>query len=147
MNTKRLPRPHFSLCSNTTSLFSPYCSSAMGCNRLPDSSHQQLKYDPLASASSIRLLKIHASDDFDAPIQGTLTMTDVDHHECPYFTVVSYEWGSPLETSSITVDGGTIFVRNNLFNFLHHLSSSYRSTERGNQTLLAKGTRYFRTSW
>lgn len=109
----------------------------MACDTLPDSV-QQLTYDSLASASSIRLLKTHASDDFDAQIHGTLTMVDLDHHECPPFTALSYEWGSPLEISSIIINDGLISIRNNLFNFLHHYREATGPSKEANKHRLQR---------
>lgn len=73
-----------------------------GCqNREP----RRLKYDPMPTTSSIRLLKIHplesCEDNFDLYRQIHCSMVVEDLANIPQYDALSYTWGCPLGTSNL----------------------------------------------
>lgn len=69
-----------------------------------------LNFAPLMSSNTaIRLLKIHPSDDYNAPIEGPLITVDLSDN-CPLFTAISYEWGPP-SSNTIIINGRTLHIR------------------------------------
>lgn len=68
--------------------------------------------------SCIRILNLHKGSD-DMPIICSLEVASLD--DSPYYETLSYVWGDPNDTKSITVNGITFNATANLFGFLHCL--------------------------
>ncbi|KAM0335600.1 hypothetical protein ACHAQA_000648 [Verticillium albo-atrum] len=78
-------------------------------------------YDPL-SESSIRLLTIKPSENFDDEIQCELRTVDFAK-KTPY-RALSYVWGDPEETSEVTINGKQSVFTQNLTDALRQLRES-----------------------
>jgi hypothetical protein len=77
---------------------------------------QTLNYEPLVTDHSFRLLKIHPNRYDDATIHVTLVPNEP--HDLRLYTAISYEWGTESSTHAIIVNGETLYIRNNLHDFL-----------------------------
>ncbi|CAJ2510846.1 Uu.00g064710.m01.CDS01 [Anthostomella pinea] len=77
-------------------------------------------HKPLApSKEEFRILHLLPSADLDATIQGVMEHVSFNHH--PPYEAVSYTWGDPRNTSTITIDGLEFSVTSNLVVLLRHL--------------------------
>lgn len=80
-------------------------------------SHGIYKLQPLDhSQASLRLLKVLPDLSTDGYIQCAIIQTTVERET---YSCLSYRWGEPLPTRNILVEGGTVSVRENLFDFLN----------------------------
>ena len=70
------------------------------------------------SKPCIRILKLHRGAD-DSPITCRLQIVSLDDN--PEYETLSYVWGDPEKTKSITIGGETFNERENLVDFLHCL--------------------------
>jgi hypothetical protein len=71
------------------------------------------RYDPLAEPDSIRLLLLEPSDDADAELRGSFVHTTTRERADDIldgFIALSYCWGDPTPTSSISVGNGQYHV-------------------------------------
>jgi hypothetical protein len=80
------------------------------------------QYLPLHSPEeAIRLLNIHPGKD-EEPLSCTLTPDHVlSHADCPPYAALSYTWGPPTPQHTITINGASFFIRENLWSFLRQL--------------------------
>jgi hypothetical protein len=70
-------------------------------------------YRPLhKDPSQIRLITLHASPDFDSPIECSLGHVNLD--ERPEYQALSYVWGDPNVCKAIFIDGTTLPATTNL---------------------------------
>lgn len=77
-------------------------------------------YTPLdASKKEIRLILIEPSNDWDSPISCTMSRHCLQN--APPFQALSYVWGDPHNTVTITVDGCAVAATTNLVAFLREL--------------------------
>ena len=70
----------------------------------------------IGASQNIRLISISADADCEGKIAVDMQAVSVNN-ATPY-TALSYVWGSPESTRTITAGGHTIIVRQNLWNFL-----------------------------
>lgn len=70
----------------------------------------------IGDSQNIRLISISADADCEGKI--AVDMQAVSVNNAPPYTALSYVWGSPESTRTITAGGHTIIVRQNLWNFL-----------------------------
>ena len=73
-------------------------------------------WQPLSSDTSTRLLTLHPATESDATIRTTLE--EVNLKDKPSFEAISYTWGKNDTQHSITVNGFTVILRQNLFQAL-----------------------------
>lgn len=78
-----------------------------------------LAYESLESAFDFRILLLQPSEDFDAPLLGSLTQHSL--HSAPKYECLSYVWGAPERTKVITVNDEVLYITPNLENILRHL--------------------------
>lgn len=79
-------------------------------------------YTPLDQPTErIRLLTIHPGLP-DLPIQCTLTVVSLTPHPPPY-VAISYTWGPPTPSATITIDGKPMIVRERCHNALRTMRS------------------------
>ena len=76
------------------------------------------RYSPLIKDDEIRLLELEAGAG-DAEIYCTLK--HVARSERPSYEALSYEWGPPVDTKAINVNGTRKEIRENLWSALQHL--------------------------
>ncbi|KAK0640643.1 heterokaryon incompatibility protein-domain-containing protein, partial [Cercophora newfieldiana] len=80
-------------------------------------------YHPLDEASQkIRLLRIHPPSEESSEIECTLYTARLDDN--PQFTALSYAWGDPDITQTITVNGFPLEVTENLATALKHIQGT-----------------------
>lgn len=72
--------------------------------------------------NEIRLLHLHPSRHFEAPIYTVLHTVNLD--DGPVYKALSYVWGSPTLTSTISVNGFDFEATTNLVSALRHLRGS-----------------------
>jgi hypothetical protein len=88
-------------------------------------------YEPLPTARSVRLLKLHGDSEppiRDDRIRCTLRVVSLD--ECPAYSAISYTWGDASVTHVIECDGKEIHTRPNLLRLLQEICrSKYRDHE------------------
>jgi len=72
--------------------------------------------------NEIRLLHLHPSRHFEAPIYTVLHTVNFD--DGPVYKALSYVWGSPTLTSTISVNGLDFEATTNLVSALRHLRGS-----------------------
>jgi hypothetical protein len=73
------------------------------------------QYEPLdLSRQQIRLVKIRRRE--NGPIRCEIRTFDTQ--TCPPYSALSYTWGAPAPLFSVSVNGGTLMIRENLYNFL-----------------------------
>jgi hypothetical protein len=88
-------------------------------------------YEPLPTARSVRLLKLHGDSEppiRDDRIRCTLRVVSLD--DCPTYSAISYTWGDALVTHVIECDGKEIHTRPNLHRLLQEICrSEYRDHE------------------
>ena len=77
-------------------------------------------YTPLSRPNSIRLLNIDPAADPASPLVCTLEEIDLHAQDATYraFSALSYRWGPPEPSRSITLNGEPVSVRQNLHDFL-----------------------------
>src|SRR5271168_1397913 len=89
-------------------------------------------YEPLPTAQSIRLLKLHHEDSKspvrDRPIRCSLRIVSLA--ECQTYSSISYTWGGTRFTRVIECDGKEIEITANSF---HALQEICRSEHRDNE--------------
>jgi hypothetical protein len=89
---------------------------------MADSNPSDLTYESITERGhAIRLLTLYAGqheDDITCTLQTVLLCSS------PIYEALSYAWGSPDLTQSITVDGKTLKVTNNLAVVLRYLRKS-----------------------
>ena len=89
------------------------------------STPQQPLWQPLSSDTSIRVLTLHPATKRDATIRTTLE--EVRLTEKPIFEAISYTWGTDESQASITVNGFSIRIRQNLLQALSRFRLGHRS--------------------
>lgn len=75
-------------------------------------------YARLTNKTSTRLLKLFPGEP-NSQILTSLEQADLEIS--PVYECLSYTWGASLDTSDIFVDGFTVAIRKNLYNFLQRL--------------------------
>jgi hypothetical protein len=87
-------------------------------------------YRPLKSDTTIRILVLHPSTSFDAKLEASIIHTvRGEHGRRPYkrrpYEAVSYCWGDPITTHSITIDSEwSLGISANVDSMLRHLRKS-----------------------
>jgi hypothetical protein len=82
-------------------------------------------YQPLdTSRQQIRLLKVVPAH--SGQIDGHLRIFNFE--DVPLFTALSYTWGPKGDEKSILIDGGSMLVRHNLYDFLEGFRSKENLT-------------------
>ena len=79
-------------------------------------------YQPLHTDKTIRLVVLEPASDYYASIQCSLRVVSLD--EAPLYEALSYVWGDPNCTSSISLNGTVIQVTLGLERALRHLRHS-----------------------
>jgi hypothetical protein len=82
------------------------------------------KYEPLLEASGIRILLLKPSKDLGAKVECSLVNTTLRKYEnqmIDYYTALSYVWGDPKATKTISVDEVNFEVTANLESALRHI--------------------------
>ncbi|KAH8743163.1 heterokaryon incompatibility protein-domain-containing protein, partial [Hyaloscypha finlandica] len=77
-----------------------------------------IPYKPLSRSNSIRILNIEPTS---SPSPLICTLKELDLHDgATYraFTALSYRWGPPMPTRTITIDSHLVPIRQNLHDFL-----------------------------
>ncbi|KAK0738783.1 heterokaryon incompatibility protein-domain-containing protein [Schizothecium vesticola] len=74
---------------------------------------RQTPYDPLTTPDSVRILRLQR--DTDRSISGELQAISLDSKDYPPFTALSYTWGAPTKSRSITLDGLSFPVLDSLY--------------------------------
>jgi hypothetical protein len=84
------------------------------------------KHTPLdLQKTQIRLFRL-SSKRSDGVLEGKIITHDFEHK--PFYRAVSYTWGPPSPTRQITIDGHSLTVRENLWQFLnsaHNLRATW----------------------
>ena len=81
---------------------------------------QTFNYKPLdTSVDSIRLLVLRGATSQESALSCSLLHTNFT--EIPHYEALSYEWGSPLFTKSLQVDGANLRIGENLHEALVHI--------------------------
>ncbi|KAH6686479.1 heterokaryon incompatibility protein-domain-containing protein [Plectosphaerella plurivora] len=75
------------------------------------------QHPPLHGVTPARLLSLHC-DTTTNTIHGRLISFDLDARSTPAFSTLSYEWGSPTYTNTITLDGHPFPILDNLYPIL-----------------------------
>ncbi|KAF2803939.1 uncharacterized protein BDZ99DRAFT_467669 [Mytilinidion resinicola] len=116
-------RPHCSHCWFTPSPIDKPANVSTCQGMLASSLKRNLPsaiYRPLVpQLEEFRLLNLHPSPVFSAPIQCSLNHTAFANH--PPYEALSYVWGNPNSTARITVNGMGHDVTVNLADALRHL--------------------------
>ncbi|KAK6438481.1 hypothetical protein LTR95_005317 [Oleoguttula sp. CCFEE 5521] len=73
-------------------------------------------HQPLATETSIRLLRVHRGD--SGPIVGTLRSFELHASSTPMYLPVSYVWGDPDDTVTIQVNGAPLHVLRSAYGVL-----------------------------
>ena len=111
--------------SATIAPSSPRASTTVCSNTYDMSTSRQPLWQPLSSETSIRILTLHPAAKGDATI--TTTLEEVDLTDKPSFEAISYTWGTDESQRSITVNGCSIRIRQNLFQALSRFRLGHRS--------------------
>ena len=80
-----------------------------------------LVHVPLSNATSTRLFRLHPSADLHSELYGTLSEVDISADTIPDYEFLSYTWGEPEPTFTITVNNVEISIRFNLATALRRL--------------------------
>ncbi|KAF3052211.1 hypothetical protein E8E11_010002 [Didymella keratinophila] len=75
--------------------------------------------------NGIHLLRLHPSNEFNAPI--LVTLETVDFSEEPVYKALSYVWGDPDVTSAILVNGAIFEATTNLISALLNLRKDHHA--------------------
>ena len=75
----------------------------------------------LSNATSTRLLRLYPSADIDSELHGSLFEIDIGADTIPGYEFLSYIWGEPDPTSTITVNNIELSIRLNLAQALRRL--------------------------
>ncbi|KAH0429967.1 hypothetical protein CcaCcLH18_08112 [Colletotrichum camelliae] len=81
-------------------------------------------YEPIdASSNTIRLLRLFQGRRYynDELIRGELFEAEIPHERDDTYEALSYTWGDPTRTKTITINGQTVAVTTNLYDALLHL--------------------------
>lgn len=87
------------------------------------------RYQNLSSPNAIRLLILEPSKDQDEELRGTLTHTtleDCDHELIEAYTALSYVWGDPTLTGTLTLSGHVFTITATLAAALRDLRDDTR---------------------
>lgn len=87
------------------------------------------KHKPLSAGKTIRVLDVHPSKKFDAPIQCSLRDISLEGDREPSnsYEALSYVWGSPSGDQPISCKGETLLVTPNCLSALRHFRYKSRS--------------------
>ena len=81
---------------------------------------QTFNYKPLdTSVDSIRLLVLRGATSQESALSCSLLHTNFT--EIPHYEALSCEWGSPLFTKSLQIDGANLRIGENLYEALVHI--------------------------
>lgn len=86
-------------------------------------------YDALTEPDSIRLLALEPSTEHTAPIRCSLihtTLASCKHDIIDHYTALSYVWGDPDASQSISINGKKHSVTRNLFHALQDIRDDHR---------------------
>jgi hypothetical protein len=93
-------------------------------------SQTRYEYKPLTADDGIRLIDLLPSEDHSSPIHCRFLYTTISacDDEAIYinYTALSYVWGSPERTRSITIDGSIVDVTENLHTALRDIRHESR---------------------
>jgi hypothetical protein len=83
------------------------------------------QYKPLKEENQIRLLRLWPRGPLDG-IFCELRQISLDSAPFQYYEAMSYTWGNPTKSHSITVDGHEVKVTKNVYDLLYDHSSSWK---------------------